>query len=247
MTHKTNGIVLRFVRYGETSIVVSVFTEKFGIQSYIVNGIRTVKGAAKASLFQPASILQMEVYHQSNKNLFRIKDYSRAYSTIQLFENVVKNCVALFMVELIYQLLKQPEPNEDLYQFTEASLLELDKATPAITANLPLFFALHLTHFLGFRINYPGKDLLHSDNLFLDLRTGNFTSTQPNHAYFLGKELAQTTAEILLTRFPADLAAIKLSQAIRRQLLHAYLDFYRFQIPEMGLIKTLKVMEVVFG
>ena len=38
--HKTKGIVLRTVKYGETSIIVTIFTELFGIQSYLVNGVQ---------------------------------------------------------------------------------------------------------------------------------------------------------------------------------------------------------------
>ena len=37
MLYKTRGIVFRFVKYGETSIIVTIFTELFGLQSYIVN------------------------------------------------------------------------------------------------------------------------------------------------------------------------------------------------------------------
>ena len=42
----------------------------------------------------------------------------------------------------------------------EDVILGLDKATPAQTANLPLFFILHLSHFFGFRlmVNYSEKD-----------------------------------------------------------------------------------------
>ena len=49
--HKTKGIVLRAVKYGETSMVVSIFTELFGLQSYLVNGVRTAtkKGSGKAN------------------------------------------------------------------------------------------------------------------------------------------------------------------------------------------------------
>ncbi len=40
MIHKTKGIVLKTVKFGETSLVVTAFTEMFGLQSYMVNGIR---------------------------------------------------------------------------------------------------------------------------------------------------------------------------------------------------------------
>ncbi|MFT3936946.1 MAG: recombination protein O N-terminal domain-containing protein [Chitinophagaceae bacterium] len=57
--HHTKGIVLRTVKYGETSVIASIYTELFGLQSYLVNGVRTSskKGPGKASLFQPGSIL----------------------------------------------------------------------------------------------------------------------------------------------------------------------------------------------
>lgn len=41
--HHTKGIVLRTVKYGETSLVVSIYTEMFGLQQYMVNGVRTNK------------------------------------------------------------------------------------------------------------------------------------------------------------------------------------------------------------
>ena len=63
MTHKTKGIVLRTIKYGETSVVVTIFTELFGIQTYMVNGVRTTeKSSAKANYFQPGAILDLVVY-----------------------------------------------------------------------------------------------------------------------------------------------------------------------------------------
>src|SRR6187431_1942886 len=76
MTHKTKGIVLRTVRYGETSLVVTIFTELFGVQTYMVNGVRTSKkSSAKANHFQPGAILFMLVYHNDQKQMQRIKEF----------------------------------------------------------------------------------------------------------------------------------------------------------------------------
>jgi len=41
MIFKTRGIVFRFTKFKETSIIVTIFTEVFGLQSYIVNGVRS--------------------------------------------------------------------------------------------------------------------------------------------------------------------------------------------------------------
>ena len=61
MIHKTRGIVFRFTRYGETSIIVTIFTEAFGLQSYIVNGVRSKSAKNKIALYQPLTLLNLVV------------------------------------------------------------------------------------------------------------------------------------------------------------------------------------------
>src|SRR6266513_4521382 len=137
--HKTKGIVLRTVKYGETSVIVTFFTELFGVQAYLLNGVRTSskKGSGKANLFQPSAILDMIVYHNELKNLNRIKEFKWDYLYRHIFSDVKKNAVALFMIELLTKCLKQPESNPELFQFAEDALVHLDKSSGAIAANFP--------------------------------------------------------------------------------------------------------------
>ncbi|MFL5772605.1 MAG: DNA repair protein RecO, partial [Flavisolibacter sp.] len=146
MISKTKGIVLRTVKYGETSVVVTMFTELYGLQSYLVNGVRTTgkHGNTKAALFQPAAILELEAYHNELKNLQRLKEYRWAYLYQNILSDVTKNAVAMFMIELLTKCLKQPEGNNELFYFVEDALHHLDTATEKVTANFPLFFALHV-------------------------------------------------------------------------------------------------------
>jgi DNA repair protein RecO (recombination protein O) len=150
MTHKTKGIVLRSIKYGETSLVVTLFTELFGVQTYMVNAVRsTKKSAAKANYFQPAAILDLVVYHSENKSMQRIKEFSWAYLYDNILTDVIKNSISSYMMELLQKCLKQPETNSDLFHFCEAALMQLDTAGKKIAANFSLFFALHL--FFRFR------------------------------------------------------------------------------------------------
>src|ERR1700730_410284 len=116
MLHDSKGIVLRTVKYGETSVIVLIFTEKFGIQSYLVNGVRTTskKGSGKANLFQPAAILELVAYYSELKQLQRLREFKWGQLYQHIFSDVRKNSVALFMVELLTKCLKQPEANADL-------------------------------------------------------------------------------------------------------------------------------------
>src|SRR5579872_1683197 len=152
--HTTRGIVLRTVKYGETSLIATLYTELFGIQTYLVNGVRTStrRGPGKANYFQPAAILDLLVYHNDLKNLQRIRELSWAVLYQKIFFDVLKNAVALYMVELLQKTIKQPEPNADLFYFIEDSFLHLDAAEGRVLANFPLFFALHVAGFFGFRI-----------------------------------------------------------------------------------------------
>lgn len=248
MIHKTRGIVLRTVKYGETSLVVTVFTELFGVQTYMVNGVRSNKKTGnKAAIYQPASLLDMEVYHYEQKNMQRIKECSWSYLQHEVLSDVVKNSIALYMMELLYKTLKQPEQNTDLFYFCEDALQQLDKATAAVAANFPLFFTLHLSHFFGFRINDMEPELAVATHLYLDLPEGSFTDQQPAHPHFMEKEDALITAEFLKIMQPYELDQVKLNHHKRRMLLGRYLEYYALHIHDFGQMRTLQVLQEVLG
>ncbi|MGN6400234.1 MAG: DNA repair protein RecO [Flavisolibacter sp.] len=240
MLHKTKGIVLRSVKYGETSLVVTVFTELFGLQSYLVNGVRTVskKGGTKAALFQPAAILDLIAYHNEFKNLQRLKEFKWDYLYHHIFSDVRKNAVALFMIELLTKCLKQPEANADLFYFTEDSLHHLDEANDTVTANFPLFFALHLAVFFGFRIS----DEYSEDKHYLDLEEGTFVEEQPQHPHYLQDREAAFVSHILKTMQPTELQEVALNQELRRRITHAVEEYYTLHIPDFGTMRTLPVL-----
>jgi len=244
-THKTQGIVLKTVRYGETSIIASIFTELFGLQSYIVNGVRITskKGAGRGNLFQPASILEMIVYHNDLKNLQRIKEFKWGYVYDNIFFNVFKNSVALFMIELLQRSLKQPEPNPSLFHFVEDAFHHLDNAPDNVVGNFPLYFALHLSGFYGFRF----ADKYTANATYLDLQEGEFVTERPAHLHYLDQEYSQVISQLLKVMQPSELSQIRLNQETRRILLHAMETFYALHIQDFGAMKTLPVLEAVLS
>jgi DNA repair protein RecO (recombination protein O) len=243
--HKTKGIVLRTVKYGETSVIVAIYTELFGIQSYLVNGVRTSskKGPGKSSLFQPAAILDLIVYHNELKNLQRLKEFRWGYLYQHILSDVLKNSVALFMVELLQKTIKQPEPNPDLFNFIEDAFMHLDTSEQTAVANYPLFFALHLANLFGLRFS----DEYDEQNSFLDLREGEFVPEQPIHPHFLSGQYSYITSQLLRTRQPHELNEIKLNHEMRRVLLNAYQTFYALHITDFGSMKTLPVLQEVLS
>ena len=243
--HDTKGIVLRTVKYGETSVIVIIFTELFGVQSYLVNGVRTStkKGSGKANLFQPSAILDMVVYHSELKQLQRIKEFRWELLYQNVLSDVKKNAVALYMVELLTKCLKQPEGHPDLFHFAEDAFLHLDECNETVTANFPLYFALHLPVFFGFRMN----DNYSEKNIFLDLQEGSFMREQPSHPYFIEDKQAAITSQLLKTQRPEELEEIKLNHDFRRNLLYAYEKYYILHIHDFGTMKTLPVLKEILS
>ena len=243
MVHATKGIVLRTVKYGDTSIISSVYTELFGIQSYMVKGVRqsTKKSAGKGSFFQPGAILNLEVYHNELKQLQFIKEYEWGYLYENVLFDVVKNTVAMFLIELLQHSLKQPEANPELYYLIEDSLKQLDKGSQKLTANLPLYFILHLGSELGFR--FHGQHTLQTP--LLDLQEGMFVAEKPIHPYYLEDALSSLTFNLLNITFYSDLENIPLNRLTRRTLLVAYLAYLSIHINDFGEMRSLAILQAI--
>jgi DNA repair protein RecO (recombination protein O) len=160
-----------------------------------------------------------------------------------VLSDVVKNSVAMYMMELLYKTLKQPEENADLFYFCEDALQQLDAAPAHITANFPLFFALHLANFFGFRIHDPEEE----NFSYLDLQDGVFTDQQPVHPYFIEGENVRVTAELLKIMQPHELEQVKMNHIKRRELLQKLQEYYALHIQDFGQMRTLAVLQELFS
>lgn len=226
-------------------MIVTILTDLFGVQSYLVNGVRTStkKGAGKANLFQPAAILDLIVYHNELRNLQRISEFKWGYLYKNIFSDIKKNAVSLFMVELLSKCLKQPEANEDLFLFVEDAFSHLDESSETVTANFPLFFSLHMAVFFGFQID----DQYSEKTPFLDLQEGTFVNERPSHPRFLEDRQAAVISELLKVRRPGELQEVKLNHDFRRNLLYALETYYAFHIQDFGTMRTLSVLREILN
>lgn len=245
MLHKTKGIILRTVKYGETSIITTAYTELFGVQSYIVKGVRqsskTTQG--KANYFQSAMMLDMQVYHNELKHLQFIKEYQCYYLYEKILFDVIRNAVAMYVIELLQHSLKQPEANPELFYLIENTLKEIDNGSDTFVANLPLYFTLHLSGELGFQIQ--GTYSEHTP--VLDLQQGFFIKETPSHPYYLVDDEAKITSNILHINNYNELETIALNRNVRRQLLMAYQQYIALHMTDFGEIRSLDILQEVLS
>ncbi len=150
MIVSTKGIVLRATKYGESSLIVNILTRECGLKGYIQNGVRKAKSVGKANYFSVGSILNLEVYNRENKSLERIKDISFDCVYDKVLTDMVRSGVLFFMIELLSVCCEEGHIDYDLFDFVEASLLELDNCEN-VPADLPIWFMLEMSGYLGFK------------------------------------------------------------------------------------------------
>lgn len=236
MTQKTEGIVLKTIKYGETSIIVSVLTVQFGLQNYIINGVRTSgRAGSKYILYQPCSILDLDVYNNELKNLKRIKDASLTVPFQNIFQSVFITGIATFIIEVVSKAIKESEKNEDLFEFLKYTLLYLDKCSQETSSNIAIFFMLEFSDYLGFKIEK------NEGNIF-DLREGKFSFSLPEHKNYFDEEESEIIRQFLEADDISYLRRIKLSGKKRSLILEKLCKFYEIHIAGFSEPKSLKVL-----
>jgi len=241
MLHKTRGIVFKTTDYGESSVVVQVYTEKFGLQSYIVNGAKKPKAKIARNMLQPLHLLDMVVYHKETGNIQRIKEVKNWPPLQSIPYDVIKSSLAMFLNEILYKAVKQQSADENMFDFVFSAIEWLDHQADGI-ANFHLLFLVRLTRYLGF---YPDRYLAGEADYF-DLKNGTFSRFKPDSVLYLSPPHTQNFTMLLQGTFE-NIAGIKLSNDERRYLINKLLDYYALHIEGFGNIKSHEVLEEVLG
>ncbi|PIZ05346.1 MAG: DNA repair protein RecO, partial [Flavobacteriales bacterium CG_4_10_14_0_8_um_filter_32_5] len=126
MLHTTKGIVIHQFKYGEKSVIAKIYTEKFGLQSYIINGVRSKKSTNKFAYLQPLSLVEINAYHKENKGLQHLKSIKLDIPFQYIPFDVYKGSIAFFVAEVIYKTIKEEEANSELFDFLYNSVQVLD-------------------------------------------------------------------------------------------------------------------------
>ena len=144
MDDKIQGIVLQSLRYGDTSLIVRVYTRSSGLKSYIVKGAFNRTAKNRVALFQNLHIINyVEVGNPRQASLGYLKDVQLKIVYHSLPFVINKSAIVMYVSELLSKVMTESEGNASLYDFIEQSLLWLDLVETDY-ANFPLYFTLEL-------------------------------------------------------------------------------------------------------
>ena len=175
MITKTRGIVLNYIKYGDTSIICKIYTEQFGLQSYIINGIRKSK-SKNIGLFQPLNILDLVVYHKKTSGLQRIKESKLDYAYKTLHLDMKKISVCFFLSEFLNRISQNDDYQKDNFDFIKDSLIVFDRLEVNYS-NFHIQFLIKLSKYFGIDIGNSkhliGENVKDDINLFVDACINN--------------------------------------------------------------------------
>jgi DNA repair protein RecO (recombination protein O) len=224
MLVKTRGIVLGFIKYKETSVIVNIYTEALGLKSYVVNGVRDKK--SKAIFFQPLTLLDLVVYDNNSKGLNRISEYTiHRHYTSSLF-NPKKIAVILFLAEILSKTLKEEHPEEEMFCFIVNWLSNFDEALDSYE-DFHILFLIEYAEYLG-------------------IKPSCAEDFEKDFGRKIDKEVAKILDQILVIDH-VNSFSLGLNAECRRLMLTALTEYYEHHFPFMGRIQSLGILKEVFN
>lgn len=240
MLTKTRGVVLHTTRYGESSLVVQVYTEQSGRQAYMVKGVRKSRKQNRSNLFQPLSILDFEIYHKEGRDMHLVKEVSRAMPLNSLPFDAVKSAQAIFMAELLYRVVREEEPNPMLAHYLVHTIQYLDALEEA-QADFHIVFMFQLSRYLGF---YPKNNFDERRKVF-NLGRGEFTSYARDPDLDLDEEESLLWQNYMSADFQ-NVSSMAFNGKQRKSVLDQLSRYYRSHVEGMGELRSLEVLHAYF-
>lgn len=241
MLVKTTGIVLRNLKYGESSLIVDIFSRDLGLQSYIVNGARKPRAAMAASLFQVMNQLDIVVYHHEKASLKRIKEVTTHTVYQRIPVDIRRSSIGVFLVEMIRNTLAHAESYPELFDYLADLFVQLDSPRKDLNV-FALRVMLDLSRYLGFQ---PGEQI-HSNEVYFDLQEGIYRASPPDHVYYL---LPETTAFLAPLREPLgfEVTLPGFSAEHRQDMMDGLIMYYKLHLDQFREPRSRSILQQVLS
>ena len=227
MLKKTKGVVINYIRYKETSIIVKIFTRELGLKSYLVNGVRSQGKESKIAIYQPLTLLELVVYDKETSGIQRISEVKISTPPMLIPFEFTRTSIALFITEVINRSIHEGYKNEWLFDFIEESILNLDKKE-ANLVHFPLVFLLEKARFLGLAPEAAEGFLIESNQ--------HPFSKEEIHI------ILDYLEDLLTNKFASD---FKLAGYLRRKLLNHLLDYHSEHLEHQTPLKSLAIIRQI--
>ena len=251
MIVSTDAIILRSMKYGDTSKIVTVYSRKYGKMKVIAKGARGAKTKFGASL-EPMTHSSIVVYRKEHRDLHLLSKSEIAEPLLRLSADGNRLAVGLAIVELVNMVMHDEEENHPMFSLLLDSLQALNLSS-GNTENILFAFELRMLELFGYgldvnRCSKCGRDIVvdpGTESGFLMLSTGSVICSECHSTFNAGGiRLSKEMIRSFIHLRNAELKSVtdmRLSAAMKEEmfaLLHMYLKYH------IEGVRTLKSLSV---
>ncbi len=240
MNFGTEAIVLKTIKFGDTSIICHLFTRMRGKQSCLIKGVRsTQKSKMKAQVFQPGNILYLELFQQTYQQFSSLKNFEVKYHYSALREDIVKGCIQMFILEVIAMVVVDDFAQEEVFDFLKDILIEIDTYKGSL-ALLPSYFLIQLNKLLGYTILNNWS----ANRPFVNIWEGQFVATMPQQPPFIEQAASFILSQLNAANSLHDLQNIH-HDGQQHMVLNGLLEFMQYHYPQFKPLHTIPVLRTI--
>ncbi len=172
---KTEAVVLSKINYGDTSSIVSVYTEAEGKISAIAKGSRTPKSKT-GKIIDPLNHLQIIIYKKNTREVQLLSDANLISHFVNIKEDLESTKYSFAIIELVKNLTAENEINTRLFKGLIKILKMIDQKNEApafLFGRFLLFFLSELGYDLSLdKCAICGNEIKVDKNLGFDIESG---------------------------------------------------------------------------
>jgi DNA repair protein RecO (recombination protein O) len=235
LIYQTRAIVLRTIKYGETSLIVDMFTEQKGHQTFIINSVRKPKATTPASSLQLLSLLELVAYFHENRKINRIKEARPEYIWKSIPFDRRKSAVITCLAEVCAKCMTTADPHPELFAWLNESLVAYDHPEE-YDRDFLIRFLVDLSHYLGFGLEI---NMDKPNARYFDLQEGQLVDTLPFHPYVMEMQDYDALCAIIQAGATGRSAV---SLDTRRRLADILTLYYQLHVESLKEINSLKIL-----
>jgi len=122
----TEGLVLKTIKYGESSLIVHLYTRDVGLFRGIMGGVRKPNAGSRRAIAQVMNWVEMTSYYSDRPVLHRIKDVHFSYVYKYLPFEPVRCAIGIFLIDVLNRVLTEGDNQQSLYDFIRKTFIQLD-------------------------------------------------------------------------------------------------------------------------
>lgn len=222
------AILLNRINYSESSLIITYYTLKNGIQKFLFQG-----GKKKANNLFPLSISEITYYNRPDSSLGKVTASETSKILNEIPFDPVKSTIAFFIAEVLSKCLQTEESEHLLFQFLEEKISELDQNKEI--ALFPIQFLIDFSEFLGIQ-----PHVLDDNGTYFNLMEGTISDYKPDGDIYANGEVTKLVSAFILKK-----SNIEHTKKLRAEALDILIQYFQLHIPQFKTLKTLEVIREV--